>query len=132
MGYIWALCSVLLVSGAQLTMKWAMMQFPLLSFDLTFLIRGLFEHWPALLALFAGLSAYALSMLCWYLALRRIPLSKAYPLLSLSYVLVWGAAITLPWLNEPFSKIKLIGVGVIFIGLLLIFLPGSGNTAKKQ
>lgn len=125
MGYLWALCSVLLVSGAQLTMKWAMMQFPLVSFDPEFLYQVLFEHWPALFALFAGLAAYALSMLCWYLALRRIPLSKAYPLLSLSYVLVWGAAIALPWLNEPFSEIKLIGVGIIFIGLLFIFFPGK-------
>jgi len=132
MGYLWALCSVLLVSGAQLAMKWAMMQFPQVSFDLEFLSAVLFDHWPGLVALFTGLSAYALSMVCWYLALCKIPLSKAYPLLSLSYVLVWAAAIALPWLNEPFSALKLIGVGVIFVGLLLIFLPGRSATLKKH
>lgn len=132
MGYLWALCSVLLVSSAQLAMKWAMMQFPPVSFDLGFLSAVVFDNWPGLLALFSGLSGYALSMVCWYLALGKIPLSKAYPLLSLSYVLVWAAAIALPWLNEPFSRLKLIGVGIIFIGLLLIFLPGHSATLKKH
>lgn len=127
MGYLWALCSVLLVSGAQLTMKWAVMQFPQAAFNLAFLSAVMFDNWPGLLALFCGLMAYALSMVCWYLALRKIPLSKAYPLLSLSYILVWAAAIALPWLNEPFSGIKLGGVGIIFLGLLLIFMPARAN-----
>jgi len=131
MGYLWALCSVLLVSGAQLAMKWAVMQFPQATFELTFLSAVLFENLPGLLALFCGLLAYATSMVCWYLALRRIPLSKAYPLLSLSYVLVWAAAIALPWLNEPFSAVKLTGVGVIFIGLLLIFIPARSSAVNK-
>lgn len=125
MGYLWALCSVLLVTAAQLTMKWAVMQFPQASFEWAFLSAVLFENLAGLLALFCGLLAYGLSMVCWYLALRRIPLSKAYPLLSLSYVLVWGAAIVLPWLNEPFSALKLFGVGAIFVGLLLIFIPAK-------
>lgn len=132
MGYLWALCSVLLVSGAQLAMKWAMMQIPRVSFDLGFISTVLVNHLAGLLVLFAGLCAYALSMACWYLALRKIPLSKAYPLLSLSYVLVWAAAITLPWLNEPFSQLKLLGVGVIFVGLLLIFMPARSATADKH
>lgn len=131
MGYLWALCSVLLVSGAQLAMKWAVMQFPQAAFNLEFLSAVLFENVPGLLALLGGLTAYALSMVCWYLALRKIPLSKAYPLLSLSYVLVWGAAIALPWLNEPFSNSKLIGVGIIFVGLLLIFMPARSQTTVK-
>lgn len=131
MGYLWALCSVLLVSGAQLAMKWAVMQFPQATFELAFLSAVLFENLPGLLSLFCGLLAYALSMVCWYLALRRIPLSKAYPLLSLSYVLVWAAAIAFPWLNESFSALKLVGVGVIFIGLLLIFIPARSSTINK-
>lgn len=128
MGYLWALCSVLLVSGAQLAMKWAVMQFPPATFELAFVSAVLFENWAGLLTLFCGLLGYAMSMVCWYLALCRIPLSKAYPLLSLSYILVWAAAIVLPWLNEPFSTLKLAGVGVIFIGLLLIFLPARSQT----
>lgn len=131
MGYLWAVCSVLLVSSAQLAMKWAVMQFPPAEFSLFFLTAFLFEHPLALLALGAGLLAYALSMACWYLALRRLPLSKAYPLLSLSYVLVWAAAIVLPWLNEPFSPLKLVGVGLIFVGLILIFLPARARLPQQ-
>ena len=46
---------------------------------------------------------YVASMGCWYLALHRMALSKAYALLSLSYILVWGAAILLPGWGESFS-----------------------------
>ncbi|WP_067705429.1 4-amino-4-deoxy-L-arabinose-phosphoundecaprenol flippase subunit ArnF [Erwinia sp. ErVv1] len=122
MGIVLALCSVLLVSGAQLLMRWAMMNLPSAS-DPARLFNALLSLPPAALALVGGLFAYTLSMLCWFLALRRIPLSKAYPLLSLSYVLVWGAALCLPALNEIFVWSKLAGVVLIFGGLLLICWP---------
>lgn len=131
MGYIWALMSVLLVSGAQLSMKWAMIQFPPASLSLEFAMSVLFGGY-GLLALICGLAAYAFSMGCWYMALKRIPLSKAYPLLSLSYVLVWFAAINLPWLNEAFSPEKLIGVAAIFVGLVLICLPHKRSHKKEK
>ena len=122
MGYVWALMSVLLVSGAQLVLKWAMVTLPPVSHPQE-MLNALLGLSNGALALCAGILAYALSMVCWFLALRHIALSKAYPLLSLSYVLVWAAAIWLPWLNERFSAGKLVGVSVIFIGLLLVCLP---------
>lgn len=131
MGYIWALMSVLLVSGAQLSMKWAMIQFPPAAPSLEFIKAVLFGGY-GLLALIGGLAAYAFSMGCWYMALKRIPLSKAYPLLSLSYVLVWFAAINLPWLNEAFSPGKLLGVAAIFVGLVLICLASSATSQKGK
>ena len=122
MGYVWALMSVLLVTCAQLMMKWAMMSLPPIDRP-----RELFSaFWgisPGAEILVIGLLAYVCSMACWFMALRRVALSKAYPLLSLSYVLVWAAAIWLPWLHERFSAGKLVGVGVIFIGLLLVCIP---------
>jgi len=124
MGYIWALMSVLLVSCAQLIMKWAMVTLPPFE-HVGQIINALIQITPGAQALMIGLFAYVCSMACWFMALRRIPLSKAYPLLSLSYVLVWATAIWLPWLNEAFSLMKLLGVGVIFIGLLLVCLPAK-------
>nr|WP_130835512.1 4-amino-4-deoxy-L-arabinose-phosphoundecaprenol flippase subunit ArnF [[Erwinia] mediterraneensis] len=119
MGYLWATGSVLLVSVAQLSLKWAMMQFPPLAWNRGFL-SALQTSTSGLLVLLGGLCAYALSMCCWYLALRRLPLSKVYPLLSLSYVLVGIFALCLPWLQEGFSLAKLAGLLTVVAGLVLI------------
>lgn len=73
--------------------------------------------------LFFGLLGYLLSMVCWYFALHRLPLSKAYALLSLSYILVWAAAIWLPGWHEPFYWQSLLGVAIIVAGVLTIFWP---------
>ena len=67
-------------------------------------------------ALLLGLMGYVASMGCWYLALHQMALSKAYALLSLSYILVWGAAI-LPGWGESFSWQGLAGVGLIMLGV---------------
>lgn len=122
MGYFWAMMSVLLVSCAQLMMKWAMVALPPVARPEA-LLSAFVIFSPGAVALILGLLAYVISMGCWFLALRCIALSKAYPLLSLSYVLVWAAAIWLPWLHESFSVGKLVGVGVIFIGILLVCIP---------
>ena len=60
---------------------------------------------------------------CWLLALRLLPLNRLYPLLSLSYVLVWLAAISLPALHETFRWSSLAGVILIVCGLLCVALP---------
>ncbi|PIJ50728.1 4-amino-4-deoxy-L-arabinose-phospho-UDP flippase [Erwinia sp. OLTSP20] len=118
-GYLWAAASVLLVSVAQLLMKWAMVQLPPLSSPLLWLQSAALTALPGL-ALLAGLMAYAASMLCWFAALRLLPLSRVYPLLSLSYVLVWLAALWLPGFHDRFSGLQLLGMAAIVAGLLLI------------
>ncbi|MCZ0221785.1 4-amino-4-deoxy-L-arabinose-phospho-UDP flippase, partial [Escherichia coli] len=50
----------------------------------------------------------------------------AYPLLSLSYALVYLAAVCLPWLNESVSWTKNAGVLAILLGVWLI------NSGKKE
>lgn len=78
------------------------------------------------LALLLGLLGYVASMACWFFALKRLPLAKAYALLSLSYMVVWLAAILLPGWHEPFSWRGL-------LGLLLLSpasLPSSGQTNR--
>ncbi|CAO97423.1 4-amino-4-deoxy-L-arabinose-phosphoundecaprenol flippase subunit ArnF [Erwinia tasmaniensis] len=124
MGLLFALGSVVLVSAAQLLLKWAMIQLPDIS-QLPQFLSSLSQFPLPTAALFLGLLAYALSMLCWLLALKRLPLSRAYPLLSLSYLLVWLAALWLPGLNEVFRWGKLAGAGLIVSGLLLICWPAA-------
>jgi undecaprenyl phosphate-alpha-L-ara4N flippase subunit ArnF len=115
-GYGWVVCSVLLVSAAQLMMRWAMPRLPDVSSITSLPAVALL---PALLLL-AGLGAYGVSMICWIRALRYFPLNRVYPLLSLSYVLVWLVAVCLPVFHEAFSWHSLAGVVIIVIGLLCI------------
>ncbi len=95
-------------------------------FEQAQLAELLWHVWPALIGVGIGLGCYALSMACWVMALKHLPLGVAYPLLSLSYVIVYLLAVTLPWLNESFSWVKLSGIGFILLGLTFIF------TAKKS
>ncbi|VEB03960.1 4-amino-4-deoxy-L-arabinose-phospho-UDP flippase subunit F [Klebsiella pneumoniae] len=101
MGFFWALLSVGLVSAAQLLLRSAMVALPPLT-DIVAFLQHLLHFQPGTFGLFFGLLGYLLSMVCWYFALHRLPLSKAYALLSLSYILVWAAAIWLPGWHEPF------------------------------
>ena len=121
-GAFWAICSVLLVSAAQLLLRDAMQALPPVS-DVRGLISALWHFSSGTGALLLGLTGYVASMGCWYLALHRMALSKAYALLSLSYILVWGAAILLPGWGERFSWHGLVGVGFIMLGVLTIFRP---------
>lgn len=117
-GYIWGIASVLLVSAAQLLMKWGMVQLPPLSLHSLALPAA--GSLPALLAVVFGIAGYGLSMLCWLMALRTLALSRAYPLLGVSYVLVYLAAVALPWFNESAGWLKSLGTMLILLGVWLI------------
>lgn len=126
-GYLWAAISILLISGAQISMKWAMIQLPPLN-DLQLLTEVFFKHHSEMLVLAGGLLAYLLSTWFWFLALHYLPLSGAYPLLSISYILVWFAASFIPDLNEKHDDGSFIGVILIICGILMI----SGITWRKS
>jgi len=118
-GYAWGATSVLLVTLAQLLMKWGMAQIPLMSF--ADVAPALFMHYCLpLLAVCGGIFGYALSMLCWFFALHHLPLNRAYPLLSVSYALVYLAAVILPWFNESATLLKTLGTLFILFGVWLI------------
>lgn len=72
-------------------------------------------RWLTLAAIFLGLG-----MLLWLNVLQRLPLSLAYPMLSLNFVLVTLAA---RWLfNEPTTLRHWCGVVSIMLGILLMSL----------
>ena len=127
MGLLWGLCSVIITSVAQLGLGFAMANLPSMTQWQTF-IPALFSVHTGTLALFAGLMGYLLSVFCWHNALHYLALSKAYALLSLSYVLVWVASITLPGWQGAFSLKALQGVSCIMAGLMFIFLPAQRKT----
>ena len=65
-----------------------------------------------------GLACYVVSVVVWILALSRVPVSVAYPMLSVGYVVNAVAA----WLlfGESLGVQKLIGIGFIVIGVFLV------------
>lgn len=71
-------------------------------------------EWHIITALFC----YALSVVIWILALSRVPVSIAFPMLSMAYVVNAVAAYYL--LGEAFNPTKLVGMGVIILGVIII------------
>ncbi len=65
-----------------------------------------------------ALFCYALSVVVWILALSRVPVSIAFPMLSMAYVVNAVAAWYL--LDEAFNPTKLVGIGVIILGVIII------------
>ena len=130
-GFAFASGSVLLVSGAQLGMRWSMTRLPQPSQWLDAISQGDVSL-PALAMVVAAIVAYALSMLCWLLALRDLPLGRAYSLLSISYALVYLLAASLPVVHESFTLSKTRGVTLVILGVLVINsrrTPSSRNCA---
>ncbi|MBW5893169.1 4-amino-4-deoxy-L-arabinose-phosphoundecaprenol flippase subunit ArnF [Pectobacterium polaris] len=118
-GYVWALGSIVLASTAQVLMKSGMLALPSISIAHWPSLSSLLSGWPAV-AVLIGMLCYGLSMVCWFMVLRYLPLSRAYPLISLSYAVVYLAAVFLPWLNEPMSLRKNLGVLIILLGVWLV------------
>ena len=128
-GFAFASGSVLLVSGAQLGMRWSMTRLPQPAQWLEAFSQGSVSL-PALAMVVAAIVAYALSMLCWLLALRDLPLGRAYSLLSVSYALVYLLAASLPIFHESFTLSKTLGVTLVILGVLVInSRRTSGNSA---
>jgi multidrug transporter EmrE-like cation transporter len=68
--------------------------------------------------LLAGVALYAASLVVWILALSRVEVSVAYPMVSLGYVITVLAAWW--WLGEAITPMRLAGVGLIVVGVILV------------
>lgn len=66
----------------------------------------------------AGMACYAVSLVVWILALSRVPVSVAYPMLSVGYIVNAVAA----WMlfGESLGAQKLVGIGFIVVGVFLV------------
>jgi drug/metabolite transporter (DMT)-like permease len=111
------LCGVLLNAFAQLGLKAATrVSGPLLAGDAGLMNRAMLL--VAVPSLWYALAAYGLSVVVWIVGLSRVPVSQAYPMLSLGYVLNIGLAW---WLfGEVPNAQRVIGVGVIVAGVVLV------------
>jgi drug/metabolite transporter (DMT)-like permease len=70
-----------------------------------------------------GLTCYAVSVVVWIVALSRVDVSIAYPLLSVGYVV---NALLAMWLfGEVVSAQRWLGIGVILVGVALVARSGA-------
>jgi multidrug transporter EmrE-like cation transporter len=69
-------------------------------------------------AILGGMTCYAISLVVWIMALSRVPVSIAYPMLSIGYLL--NAVAAWAWFGEALGAQKLLGIGFIILGVWLI------------
>ena len=129
-GYALIIVSIILNSCAQLVLRIAIRDFQL---DLLIASgTGVLAAWMATdnaKWLMLGVLLYGLSMLIWIRVLSRFAVSLAYPLMSLSYILVYFGATQLPGLAEQPSILKLAGIVVIVAG---VYLVAGSNDAEAS
>ena len=65
-----------------------------------------------------GLACYVVSVVIWIMALSRVPVSVAYPMLSIGYVI--NAFVAWQWFGEALAAQKLLGIGFIVVGVFLV------------
>jgi len=130
--------SVVLVSVAQLFMRYGLMQLPAdlqppTSFGggIEYLLEQFTALLPVLVPVGAGIGCYGASVLCWMKALQNVRLSVAYPLLSISYLIVHVAAAVIPAFHESLQPQRLVGIAIVMLGIGLCVMPdraasGSG------
>jgi drug/metabolite transporter (DMT)-like permease len=73
--------------------------------------------------IFIGLLCYAVSALLWIVVLSHLEVSKAYPILGLSYIFV--LLLSFLFLGESLTLTKTLGSFLIVFGVVLISLKVS-------
>lgn len=111
------LLGVLLNAAAQLCLKQGMRQIGHFAFSLENILPIGFK-----VALnpfvFAGLLCYVISVVVWLMALSRVEVSFAYPLLSVGYIVTAFAGQM--FFGESLGSVRWAGIVVICLGVYLV------------
>ena len=111
------LTGVLLNAIAQLALKASVSDTGIISLDLQSLLTSA-GSLATNLWLWLGLICYAISVVVWILALSRVDVSIAYPMLSIGYIVNAVAAWHL--FDEPMNLGKVVGIGIIIVGVYIL------------
>lgn len=115
--FILILTGVLLNAVAQLALKASVTGMGAIHLDmgqaLPVALRLAGEPW-----LWVGLMCYGVSVVVWILALSRVDVSIAYPLLSIGYVVNALAAWAL--FGEAVTAQRWTGIGIIIVGVIVL------------
>jgi len=108
---------VLLNAVAQLALKASVNDMGAISVGLNTAIP-VFTRLAAEPWLWVGLTCYGISVIVWILALSRVDVTIAYPMLSIGYVVNAMAAWAL--LGEALAGQRVLGIGIIIIGVVVL------------
>lgn len=115
--FLLILTGVMLNAGAQLLLKAgvnAVGQFAFSRENLLPIAWRLATQWPIV----GGLACYVVSVVVWIMALSRVDVSLAYPMLSLGYVVNAVAAYYL--FGEALTTQRLLGIGIVLVGVYVL------------
>lgn len=70
-----------------------------------------------------GMFCYGISLVVWIMGLSRVPVSIAYPLLSLGYVI--NAVMAHYLLGESVNLQRIVGISFIVIGVFIVARSGN-------
>ena len=118
-GYVFIAMTVLLTVYGQLVLKWQVSLVGPLPHGaypkIAFLGHMLLNPW-----VLSGLAAAFAASLCWMLALKKLPLSTAYPFTATSFLLILLFAAL--FLHEPITMGKAVGTVLIVAGIAVMAL----------
>jgi drug/metabolite transporter (DMT)-like permease len=108
------LCSVSLAAVAQLMLKHGMK----VAVDQTKSGGSIVAKAVTSPSIVGGLALFGVSAVLWLAALRRVPLSRAYPFNALAYVGILVSSVFV--LHEHVSPARWLGAGLVVVGLVLV------------
>lgn len=116
MSYFYILCTILLTVYGQIAIKWQVLKVGPLpeagAEKIWFLLHLLLNPWV--------ISAYLAALLAsvtWMAAMTKLPLSHAYPFMSLAFVIVMMLSGVL--FHEPITMPKIAGLCLVVFGLVI-------------
>lgn len=116
MAYLFVAMTILLTVYGQLVLKWQVGLYPHLvsaPFSVANITTLLLKPW-----VISGFVAAFGASICWMAAISKLPLSRAYPFMSINFVLV---AIVAAWLfHENLDAHKLTGTFIIVAGVIVL------------
>ena len=115
MNYVLILSSVLLNCLAQVLMRKGMLAVGQVG------LASLVNHAADMLLnlwLWGAMACYGVSILLWMIVLSKLPVSFAYPFLSIGYIV--AALIGYFWIGESLDAYKVSGILIICLGIIVL------------
>lgn len=115
--FLFIITGVLLNAIAQLSLKASVSEMGAISVSMStawpVALRLMSEPW-----LWVGLMCYGVSVIVWILALSRVDVTIAYPMLSIGYIV--NALAAWAMLGEVLGPGRIVGIGIITVGVIVL------------